>query len=377
MHIFLIIIKNVLLINFCLFFKCAKMLFRKIKIGVIMIKIVLDVNGGDYSPTELVLGAIKSVKQIPDLNMVLCGPKADIEKILNDNKCDKTRFEVVDAPDTITNMDVPTVAIKQKTESSLYKAIDLLKNNSDVCAMVSAGSTGAVLTGAFLRIGRIKGVSRPAICPILPTVDRPNGMVAIIDSGANVDCKPINLVHFAIMGNAYLKNVYGIESPRVALLNIGTEEKKGNELLHETYPMLKDLKDINFVGNMEGRELLSGNVDLVVTDGFGGNVLLKSTEGAVLNLLKLLKDDIKSSPMSLIGAMFMKGTFKRIKQRMDYNKKAGGVLLGCKKLVVKAHGSSKAESIYQSILLAYNMHKANLCEIIEKEISKVNIETNE
>ncbi len=342
-----------------------------------MIKIVLDVNGGDYSPTELVLGAIKSVKQIPDLNMVLCGPKADIEKILNDNKCDKTRFEVIDAPDTITNMDVPTVAIKQKTESSLYKAIDLLKNNSDVCAMVSAGSTGAVLTGAFLRIGRIKGVSRPAICPILPTVDRPNGMVAIIDSGANVDCKPINLVHFAIMGNAYLKNVYGIESPRVALLNIGTEEKKGNELLHETYPMLKDLKDINFVGNMEGRELLSGNVDLVVTDGFGGNVLLKSTEGAVLNLLKLLKDDIKSSPMSLIGAMFMKGTFKRIKQRMDYNKKAGGVLLGCKKLVVKAHGSSKAESIYQSILLAYNMHKANLCEIIEKEISKVNIETNE
>lgn len=342
-----------------------------------MVKIVLDVNGGDYSPTELVLGAIKSVNKIEDLNMILCGPKSEIEAILNENKCDKNRFEIIDAPDTITNMDVPTVAIKQKTNSSLYKTIESLRTNSDVCAMVSAGSTGAVLTGAFLRIGRIKGVSRPALCPILPTVNSVDGKVAIVDSGANIDCKPINLVHFAIMGNAYLKYVYGIENPRVALLNIGTEEKKGNELIHETFPLIKNLNTINFVGNMEGRDLLSGNVDLVVTDGFGGNVLLKSTEGAVLNLLGLLKADIKSSPMSMIGALFMKGTFKRIKERMDYNKKAGAVLLGCKKIVVKAHGSSKAESIYQSILLAYNMYKANLCDIIEKEINKVKLEIDE
>lgn len=342
-----------------------------------MVKIVLDVNGGDYSPSELVLGAIKAVNEINDLKMILCGPKTEIEQILAKNKCDLNKFEIIDAPDTITNMDIPTVAIKQKTESSLYKTFETLRSNEDVCAMVSAGSTGALLTGAFLRIGRIKGVSRPALCPILPTVDRPDGQVAIIDSGANVDCKPINLLHFAIMGNAYLKNVYGIENPRIALLNIGTEEKKGNELAHETYPLLKNLEGINFVGNMEARELLSGDVDLVVTDGFGGNVLLKSTEGAVLNLLKLLKNDIKSHFSSLIGALFMKGTFKRIKQRMDYNKKAGGVLLGCKKLVVKAHGSSKAESIFQSILLAYNMNKANLCKIIEEEISKVDIEINE
>ncbi len=317
-----------------------------------MTKIVVDVNGGDYSPTEPVLGAIKAIKNIDDVNIVLCGSKEEIERILSENDCDKSRIEIVDAPDTITNMDVPTVAIKQKTESSMYKAYEQLKTNGEVCALVSCGSTGALLTGAFLRIGRIKGVSRPVLCPILPTINDEHPQVAIADSGANVDCKPINLVHFAIMGNAYLKSVYGIENPRIALLNVGTEEKKGNELVHTTYPILKDLEGINFVGNMEARELLSGDFDLVVTDGFGGNVLLKSTEGAVLNLLSLLKKEIKSSALSTFGALFMKKTFKNIKQRMDYNKKAGAVLLGCKKIVVKSHGSSKAESIYQSIKLA-------------------------
>lgn len=342
-----------------------------------MSKIVLDVNGADYSPGELVLGAVKAVNNCSDLIMVLCGPQQEIEEVLKDQSYDKSRIEIIDAKDTITNMDVPTVAIKQKTESSLYKAFELLRSDDSVSAIVSAGSTGALLTGAFMRIGRIKGVSRPALCPILPTIDREDGMVAIVDSGANVDCKPVNLLHFAIMGNAYLKNVYGIENPRVALLNIGTEEKKGNDLVHETYPMLSNLQDVNFVGNMEGRDLLSGNVDLVVTDGFSGNVLLKSTEGAVLNLLKLLKTDIKSHTSSKIGALFMKGTFDRIKKRMDYNNRAGAVLLGCKKLVVKSHGSSKAESIYQSILLAYNMDKANLCQVIENEIGKVELEINE
>lgn len=342
-----------------------------------MAKIVVDVNGGDYSPNELVLGAIKAVQNIEDLNIVLCGSQSEIEPILKQNNCDMARFEIVDAPDTITNMDVPTVAIKQKTESSMYKAYEQLKTNEEVCALVSCGSTGALLTGAFLRIGRIKGVSRPVLCPILPTVNDEHPQVAIADSGANVDCKPINLVHFAIMGNAYLKSVYGIESPRIALLNIGTEEKKGNELVHTTYPLLKNLEEINFVGNMEARELLSGDVDLVVTDGFGGNVLLKSTEGAVLNLLSLLKKEIKSSALSTFGALFMKKAFKNIKQKMDYNKKAGAVLLGCKKIVVKSHGSSKAESIYQSIKLAYDMHKADLCKIIEEEIGKVKVEIDE
>ena len=342
-----------------------------------MSKIVLDVNGADYSPGELVLGAVKAVNNHEDLIMILCGPQQEIEEVLKTQTYDKSRIEIINATDTITNMDVPTVAIKQKTESSMYKAFELLRSDDSVSAIVSAGSTGALLTGAFMRIGRIKGVSRPALCPILPTIDREDGMVAIVDSGANVDCKPLNLLHFAIMGNAYLKNVYGIENPRVALLNIGTEDKKGNELAHDTYPLIKDLEDLNFVGNMEGRDLLSGNVDLVVTDGFSGNVLLKSTEGAVLNLLKLLKTDIKSHTASKIGALFMKGTFDRIKKRMDYNNRAGAVLLGCKKLVVKSHGSSKAESIYQSILLAYNMDKANLCSIIETEIGKVKLEINE
>lgn len=342
-----------------------------------MIKIVLDINGADHSPHELVLGAIQAVNNIPDLHMVLCGVADDINTILDDNRCDKSKFTVVHSPDTITNDESPITAIKQKTESSLYKAFELLKSDADIHGMVSAGSTGAILTGALLRIGRIKGVSRPAICPILPTIGGDNGKVAIIDSGANADVKPINLVHFAVMGDAYLKHIYGIDKPRVALLNIGTEEAKGNDLTQTVFPMLKQIKGLNFVGNMEGRDLLSGNIDLVVTDGFSGNILLKSTEGAILNLLKLLKQDIKSSAMSMVGALFMKGTFKRIKQKLDYNQNAGGVLLGCKKIIVKGHGSSKANSIYQSILLAYNMHKANLCEIIEKEIEKVEISVNE
>lgn len=342
-----------------------------------MAKIVVDVNGGDYSPHELVLGAIKAVQNIEDLNIVLCGSKSEIEPILLQNNCDMSRFEIVDAPDTITNMDVPTVAIKQKTESSMYKAYEQLRTNDDICGLVSCGSTGALLTGAFVRIGRIKGVSRPALCPILPTANDEHPLVAIADCGANVDSKPINLIHFAIMGNAYLKAVYGIESPRVALLSNGTEDKKGNELTHTTFPLIKSLEGINFVGNMEARDLLSGEVDLVVTDGFAGNVLLKSTEGAVLTLLGMLKKEIKSSVMSSIGALFMKKTFKNLKSKMDYNQKAGAVLLGCKKIIVKSHGNSKAESIYLSIKLAYDMHKANLCQIIEEEVSKVKVEVDE
>ena len=342
-----------------------------------MTKIVVDVNGGDYSPSEPILGAIKAIKNIEDLSVIFCGPKAEIEQVLTSNNCDMSRVEIIDAPDTITNMDIPTVAIKQKTESSMYHAFEQLRTNDETCGLVSCGSTGALLTGAFLRLGRIKGVSRPALCPILPTINDEHPIVSIADCGANVDSKPINLVHFAVMGNAYLKAVYGIENPRIALLSNGTEDKKGNELTHATFPILKGLEDINFVGNMEARDLLNGVADLIVTDGFAGNVLLKSTEGAVLNLLSLLKSEIKSSVVSSIGALFMKKTFKNLKSKLDYNQKAGAVLLGTKKIVVKSHGNSKAESIYLSIKLAYDMHKANLCKIIEEEVSKVKVEVDE
>ena len=337
-----------------------------------MYKVVLDVMGGDYAPSETVKGGVLSVNKNKDLHVVMVGKENEIKSELLQYEYNPDQISIIDAQDVITNDDVPTSAIRQKTESSLVKTINELRTNEDVVGMVCAGSTGAVLTGAFLKLGRIKGVSRPALCPILPTVN--GGIVSIIDCGANMDAKPVNLVHFALMANAYLKNVYKIENPRVALLNVGVEDHKGNELCHQVFPMLKELKEINFVGNMEARDLLSGQYDIVVTDAFAGNVLLKSTEGAILGLLKMLKTEIKSSFSSKIGYLFMKKSFKNLKKTIDYNEKGGAVLLGCKKLVVKSHGSSKATSICASIEQVVDMHLANVTQAITDAVENLDLE---
>lgn len=336
-----------------------------------MIKVVLDVFGGDYAPVETVKGAVLALEENKELELVLTGDENKILEVLKTLKYDQSRISIINAPEVVTNDDVPTSAIRTKTNSSLVKALETLKEQEDVVGLVSAGSTGAVLTGAFMKLGRIKGISRPALCPILPTAK--GGVVAIMDCGANMDSKPINLVHFAIMANAYIKSNYGIENPRIALLSVGVEDHKGNELVKQTFPLLKQVKGINFVGNMEARELLSGDYDIVITDGFAGNVLLKSTEGAIANLLSMLKSDIKSSAMSTVGAMFMKGTFKRLKGTLDYSKHGGAVFLGCKKLIVKSHGNSKAQSIKASIFQVVEMYKANVTKVIEEEVSKIDL----
>lgn len=335
-----------------------------------MVKVLLDAFGGDNAPIAPIEGALQAIAIQDDLHVVLFGDEAKINEVLKGKKYNKEQISIVNATEVITNDDTPTVAIRQKSDSSIVKAFNYLKENDDAIALVSAGSTGAVLTGAFMKLGRIKGVSRPAVCPILPTVK--GGVVAICDSGANVECDPINLVHFAIMANAYIKNTYGIYQPKVALLNVGTEENKGDALRKETYAMLKSLPEINFVGNMEARDLLSGEVDIVICDGFSGNVLLKSTEGAILNLLDALKTDIKSSISSKIGYLFMRKTFKRLKNKLDYNNYGGAVFLGCKKLVIKGHGSSKTASFRQCLLQAYNMNKADVVNAIDKGIVEYN-----
>jgi len=341
-----------------------------------MTKVVLDAFGGDYSPVEIVKGAVLALEKHNDLNIVLTGDKEKLEELLASEKDDiRNRIEIIDAKEIISNEEAPTVAIRTKRDSSLVRAFDAVRTNDDVAGFVGAGSTGAVLTGAFLKLGRIKGISRPALCPILPTVK--GTQVAIIDCGANMDTKQINLVHFALMGTAYLKSVFGVENPRVALLNVGVEEHKGNELSKETFELLSKLDGINFVGNMEARELLSGDYDLVVTDGFAGNVLLKSTEGAILSVLKMLKDEIKDGVMSKIGALLMKRVFKNLKGKLDYSKQGGAVLLGCKKLIVKSHGSSKAESICCSIEQVIDMDKANLVNLIADYVEKYDIEPEE
>lgn len=333
-----------------------------------MIEVVVDAFGGDYSPEEILLGSLNALKLNKEFALVLTGDENKLKTLISGYEYDNARVRLVHAPEIISNNEAPTTAIRTKRESSIVKAFDELRTNDNVVGLVSAGSTGAVLTGAFLKLGRIKGVSRPATCPILPT--QTGGKVALMDSGANVDCKPINLVHFAIMASAYMKEVYGIENPRVGLLSVGTEDHKGNELTTQVFQILKTLPNMNFVGNMEARDLLSGNYDVVVCDGFNGNVLLKSTEGAIKFVLKNIKQSIKQRFLSKLGALFMKKTFSELKQNLDYSKYGGAVMLGCKKVVVKCHGDSKADSITNAIMQVVDAHNAKLCEIIDNNISQ-------
>lgn len=333
-----------------------------------MIKIALDALGGDRSPDANVEGAVKALNNIADIEITVFGNEKVLKELFSKYSYDKTRLNIVDAPDEITCNDKPTEAIRLKKESSLVKAIDYLKSSSDVNALVSVGSTGAVLSGAVLKIGRIKGVKRPALCPILPTLD--GGIVGVCDSGANIECDAEQLVQFAIMADLYMKKAYGLVSPKVALLNVGTEEEKGDALRKEVYFRLKNLEDFNFVGNMESRDLLSGKYDLIVCDGFAGNVLLKATEGTGLEFLKLLKKTFLKNLRTKLGASFLKKEITDIKTLMDYNNYGGAVLLGAAKTVVKGHGSSKSDSIYHCIEQAYNMEKNNLREAIASAFSK-------
>ena len=340
-----------------------------------MIKIIVDGFGGDLSPEVNVEGAIKALNEIKDLEIVLSGDEEILNNELNKYKYDKSRVSILHAPDVITCHDKPTEAVKRKKESSMVKAIEMLRTDETVNAFVTTGSTGALLAGSVLRLGRIPGVKRPAFCPILPTMNRK--IVAICDSGANADCDPIYLQQFAIMGNLYLQKAYGIEKPRVALLNVGTEEEKGDMLRKEAYQLIKQIPDLNFVGNMESRDLLTGNYDLVVCDGFSGNVLIKSTEGTAMEILKLLKKTLKKNLKTKLGALVIKKDVYEIKDFMDYNNYGGAVLLGCKKTVVKGHGSSKTNAIYNCVKQAYNMEKNNLSVAISSAISELNVTEGE
>ena len=267
-------------------------------------KIIVDCFGGDKSPAANVEGAVLALKEHDDLRLVLTGDEDTIKSELDRLGYTGDRIEIVHAPEVITGEDKPTDAIRLKRESSMIKAITMLRKDPEISGVVSTGATGALIAAATLRIGRIRGIRRPAFCPLLPTMD--GGIVGVCDSGANVDITPEMLLHQAIIGSAYLRHVYGIENPRVAMLNIGVESEKGDDLRKTAYPMLKACESINFVGNMESRDLLSGKYDLVVCDGFSGNVLVKTTEGTALELLKKLKKDIYSKTIYKLGAALMK-----------------------------------------------------------------------
>lgn len=332
-----------------------------------MKKIVVDAFGGDNAPIEIVEGAILAIRKHKDIEIILCGKEEKINEIL---KGRNERIEIVDASQVISNDEHPTEAIRHKKDSSLVKAYDILKDRQDVIGLVSAGSTGAVLAGAIMKIGRIRGISRPALAPILPT--KKDSDVIIIDSGANIDCKPINLLHFALMGSAYYSIIYNEPKPRVALLNNGVEDEKGNELAKEAHALLKTAP-INFIGNREGGDFMSGDVDVMVADGFAGNALLKGTEGAVKAVMSVLKKSIKSHFFSMVGAIFMKKTFKDIKNRVDIQSKHGGSpLLGCKKLIVKNHGACMRNNILSSIEQTVLLYEKKLNQKIEDAINELN-----
>ncbi len=337
-----------------------------------MIKIIIDCAGGDRSPDANIDGALAALEKKEDLSLVLTGDRDLLESRLAEKKFDGSRVEIVHAPDVIGCDEKPTDAIRLKKESSMMKAITLLRTDEtgEYAGMVSTGSTGALVAASTLRIGRIPGVIRPAFCPVVPTLA--GGVIGICDSGANVDITPDYLLQFAVMGSLYMKKVWGIENPRVGLLNIGVEAEKGDGLRRDAYPLLESCPEINFAGNMEARELLGGNFDLVVCDGFSGNVLIKSTEGACLGMLKKLKTDIMSSFVNKIGAMFMSGMFKREKQFMNYQNYGGSVLLGSSKTVVKGHGSSNATAVEKCIEQVYMTETGDLNREIGLSLARLN-----
>ncbi len=332
-----------------------------------MIRIAVDVYGGDNAPGCVIDGALEALRAMDDVSILFCGAQAEVEGLLNGREYDAQRVSIVDAPDIITNHESPTLAIRRKLNSSMVRAMDLVKKG-EADAVVTAGSTGAALAGGIFRMGRIRGIDRPALGPVLPTSgEHP---VILIDCGANADCKPDYLVQFALMGQAYMKGVMGIANPKVGLLNVGAEDEKGNELCKAVFPLLKDHPGVNFYGNVEARDALTGVVQVIVCDGFSGNILLKSTEGAAQLIFGKLKKGLMSSVRSKLGALMVKPALKTVKNELDYEQYGGAALLGVKGALVKAHGSSKGHAYACAIAQAHTMVKGGVVGIIAQSLEE-------
>ena len=334
-----------------------------------MYKILVDAYGGDNAPQSVIDGSIEALKQKDNFIISLVGKEEEIKTLLQQKDYDESRIEIINAEEIITCEEEPTIAIRRKTNSTINVAFKTLKEDDDYVGFVSAGSTGALLVGATLKLGRAPMVNRPALCPVIPTI-KDGKNVLLLDSGANADCKPINLCQFAVMGSEFSK-VLGVKKPKVALLSNGTEDEKGNTLTQNVFHILKKLDCIDFVGNVEARDILSGEVDVIVADGFSGNVALKSVEGAVKTMFKLVNKEIKASLSAKIGALFLRRTLKSLIKKLDYSKKGGAIVLGVKKTVVKAHGSSKAIAITNAILQANAYAKENLSAKVSKVMETV------
>lgn len=329
------------------------------------ITVAVDAMGGDNAPKEIIQGAVLAVQDKKDIKVILVGKEDVIKKELGEYNYDKKQIEIVHAEETISNNEPPVMAIRRKKNSSIVVALNLVKNG-EADAFVSAGSTGAVLAGGQLIVGRIKGVERPPLAPVFPTI---NGVSLLIDCGANVDARPSHLVQFARMGSIYMENVIGIKNPRVAIVNIGAEEEKGNMLVKETIPLLKNCTDINFTGSIEAREIPYGGADVIVCEAFVGNVILKLYEGLGSALMKKIKEGLMSTTKSKIGALLSKSALKETLKEFDFSRYGGAPMLGLNGLVVKTHGSSKSNEIRNSILQCVTFTEQGINDKIEKNLN--------
>lgn len=330
-------------------------------------KIAIDAMGGDNAPELIVKGSILARDEY-NVSILLFGKENEIKNIVEKNTSNFNNIEIINAEEVITNEDKPVMALRRKKDSSLVKALNTVKVR-DAEAIVSAGSTGALLGGATLIVGRINGIERPAIGTLIPTMH--GGFTLLIDSGANVDSKPEFLYDFAIMGDIYLKQVLNIKSPKIALANIGSEKTKGDKLTVDTYGLLENTSlPLNFIGNIEAREILQGKADIIICDGFVGNMILKTLEGAVLEIMKGLKTALLSSTRSKVGAALIKPALKEFKNTFDYSEHGGAPILGVKEIVVKAHGSSDEKAFKNAIRQAKICYENNVNELIQESVMR-------
>ena len=327
-------------------------------------KIAIDGMGGDNAPSEIVSGVVKALEEFKDIEFYITGPEDAIKKEISKNNYNGNNIIVVDAKEVITTNEHPVMAVRRKKDSSLCKALNLVKEGT--CdAVISAGSTGAFLAGCTFIVGRIKGIKRPALAPVMPGK---NGSFIIVDAGANVDSKPEYLVQFAHMGKEYYKGVLNGKNPSVGLVNIGVEAEKGNDLTKETFKLLSEEK-LNFIGNIEPRDITKGDVNVIVCDGFAGNTILKMYEGTASTIMKVIKEEVMATGItSKVGALLLKPVFKSIANRFDYKEYGGAPFLGVDGICIKAHGSSDARAFKSAIKQAKIFYDNKVLDKIKENI---------
>ncbi|MCR4923659.1 MAG: phosphate acyltransferase PlsX [Lachnospiraceae bacterium] len=333
-----------------------------------MVNVVVDAMGGDNAPKAPVKASVNAVRDEKNIKVFLIGRESVIKEELSKYTYDSERIEIVDASEVIETGEAPVMAIRKKKDSSIVKGLNLIKEGK-ADAFISSGSSGAILVGGQVIVGRLKGVERPPLAPLIPTE---NGVCCLIDCGANVDARPSHLVQFAKMGSIYMENVIGIKNPRVGIVNIGAEEEKGNLLVKETFPLLKSCPDINFIGSIEARDIPFGKADVVVCEAFVGNVILKFYEGTGAVLKNVLKEGLMSSLKSKIGALLIKDSLKDTMKKFDPSEYGGAPLLGLKGLVVKAHGSAREKEFEIAIRQCATFKEQRINDKINEKINVLN-----